>query len=190
MGDLFTRSGGASITLGIMLSLYAASRGFRALVRSLTVVYDIDEQRGWLSSQTVGLVITSVTTVVSVLLAAMVVVGPLLGTADDLMERFKVGWFVAFAWSWLRWPTVFLVLIVWTMSLYRFAPKHRVSWRGQLPGALLGTVWWLLVSSGFRGYLVFASSGVNAVLGILGGALSPDALALSGVDGVSWQGRC
>lgn len=171
-GDLFTRSGAASITLGILLSLYAASRGFRAIARSLTVVYDIEKQRGWLLSQLVGLLITGATLVVAVMVAAMVVIGPLLGTADDLMERFGAGRFIAFAWLWLRWPTVFLVVIAWMTSLYCFAPKHSVPWRAQLPGALVGTVWWLLVSSGFRGYLVFASSGVNAVLGVLGGALS------------------
>jgi len=41
-----------------------------------------------------------------------------------------------------------------------------------LPGAVVGTVWWLVVSAGFGAYLEVASSGVNAVFGLLGGALS------------------
>ena len=41
-----------------------------------------------------------------------------------------------------------------------------------MPGALLATAWWLAVSAGFRAYLQLASNGVNAVFGLLGGALS------------------
>ena len=36
----------------------------------------------------------------------------------------------------------------------------------------MATVWWLVVSLGFRTYLDAASSGSNAVFGLLGGALS------------------
>ncbi|MYJ36342.1 MAG: YihY/virulence factor BrkB family protein, partial [Acidimicrobiaceae bacterium] len=68
-------------------------------------------------------------------------------------------------------PVVFVVVVCWAASLYHFAPRRRTPWRTDLPGAVVSTVWWLAVSLGFRIYLDAASSGVNAVFGLLGGAL-------------------
>ena len=73
---------------------------------------------------------------------------------------------------WFRWPVVFVVVVCWAASLYHLAPRRRTPWRTDLPGAVVGTVWWLAVSLGFRVYLDAASSGMNAVVGLLGGALS------------------
>ena len=57
-------------------------------------------------------------------------------------------------------------------SLYNIAPNHRSPWKYELPGALLASVWWTVVSLGFGTYLGLASSGANAIFGFLGGALS------------------
>ena len=75
-------------------------------------------------------------------------------------------------WTWFRWPVVFLALIGWAASLYNIAPNHRSPWKYELPGALLASVWWTVVSLGFGTYLGLASRGANAIFGFLGGALS------------------
>ena len=173
VNDLFNRSGAVSITLGILMSIYAASRGFSAVVRSLNVIYDIERRYSWLTSRILGLVIMLFTLVVAVLLAAMAVIGPLMmGIVDSWVKYLDTTSWFDFLWSWIRWPAVFAMLVIWMASLYRFVPRHRVSWKYQIVGAMVGTVWWLIVSSGFRLYLEFASGGVNVVLGVLGGALS------------------
>ncbi len=64
------------------------------------------------------------------------------------------------------------ILVVWSATIYQVAPSHRTPWRDELPGALIATVWWSIVSLGFNRYLSAASSGSNAVFGLLGGALS------------------
>jgi len=56
--------------------------------------------------------------------------------------------------------------------VYHFAPNHRAPWKYEIPGAILASVWWAAVSLGFGTYLRLASSGANAVFGLLGGALS------------------
>lgn len=170
--DLFDRSSAGLITVGLVLAAYASSRGFVAVVRALDVAYNVEDRRNWISTRVVGYLLTAITLVVASLMAAMVVVGPLLGTGDELAEFVGAGSAVAAAWVWLRWPAVFVVVIVWTAAVYRFVPRRRASWRSELPGALLGTAWWLVVSAGFRMYLDVASSGVNIVFGLLGGALS------------------
>ena len=170
--DLFTRSNAGVITLGAVLTLYASSRGFIAVVRALDVTYGHEHRRRWLSTRIVGFTMTIVTVVVAALVAVMVVVGPLLGNGQEVAERFGRGSGFATAWVWLRWPLVAAAVVVWAASVYHFAPHRPSRWRRELPGAIVATAWWLVVSTGFRVYLGLASSGMNTVFGLLGGALS------------------
>ena len=169
--DLFDRSNAGLITAGVILTVYASSRGFIAVVGALDVTYGHENRRNWVSTRVMGFVLTLFTVLVSALVAAMVVVGPLLGGGEELAERFGAGSAFTTAWDWFRWPVVFVVVVCWAASLYHFAPRRRTPWLSDLPGAVVSTVWWLAVSLGFRVYLDAASSGMNAVFGLLGGAL-------------------
>ena len=170
--ELFDRSNAGLITAGVAITAYASSRGFTAVVGALDVTYGHEHRRNWFSTRVTGFVLTLFTLIVAALVAAMVVVGPLLGGGEDLAERLGAGSAFTTAWVWFRWPMVFVVVVCWATSIYHVAPRRRTPWRSDLPGAVVGTVWWLAVSLGFRVYLDAASSGMNAVFGLLGGALS------------------
>ena len=170
--ELFDRSNAGLITAGIVITVYASSRGFTAVVGALDVTYGHEHRRNWISTRVMGFALTLFSVVVAALVAAMVVVGPLLGGGEEIAERLGAGSAFTTAWVWFRWPVVFVVVVCWAASLYHFAPRRRTPWRTDLPGAVVGTIWWLAVSLGFRVYLDAASSGMNAVFGFLGGALS------------------
>ena len=170
--ELFDRSNAGLITAGIVITVYASSRGFTAVVGALDVTYGHEQRRNWISTRVMGFGLTLFSVVVAALVAAMVVVGPLLGGGEEIAERLGAGSAFTTAWVWFRWPVVIVVVVCWAASLYHFAPRRRTPWRTDLPGAVVGTVWWLAVSLGFRVYLDAASSGMNAVFGFLGGALS------------------
>ena len=170
--ELFDRSNAGLITAGVVLTVYASSRGFTAVVGALDVTYGHEHRRSWFSTRVMGFVLTLFTVLVSALVAAMVVVGPLLGGGEELAERLGAGSVFTTAWDWFRWPVVFVVVVCWAASIYHFAPRRRTPWRSDLPGAVVSTVWWLAVSLGFRVYLDAAASGMNAVFGLLGGALT------------------
>ncbi|MYH92258.1 MAG: YihY/virulence factor BrkB family protein [Acidimicrobiaceae bacterium] len=169
--ELFDRSNAGLITAGVVLTVYASSRGFTAVVGALDVTYGHEHRRNWVSTRIMGFVLTLFTVLVSALVAVMVVVGPLFGGGEEIADRLGAGSAFTTAWDWFRWPVVFVVVVCWAASLYHFAPRRRTPWRTDLPGAVVSTVWWLAVSLGFRIYLDAASSGVNAVFGLLGGAL-------------------
>lgn len=171
IADLFDRSNAGVITVGVVVTLYASSRGFTAVVGALDVAYGHQHRRNWLSTRLMGFVLTLFTVVAAATVALMVVVGPLLGSADELAESLGAGALFTTAWVVFRWPVVFVVVVCWAASIYHFAPRRRTPWRADLPGAAVSTVWWLAVSAGFRVYLDAASSGMNAVFGLLGGAL-------------------
>ncbi len=170
--ELFSGSNGSAFTVGAVLAAYAASRGFTAVVRALDIAYDHQHQRGWLSTRIVGFGLTLMTVVVAAIVLTLIVIGPLFGEGAELAEKLGVaGWFEVL-WTWFRWPVVFLSLVGWAASVFHIAPNHRSPWKYEIPGALLASVWWTAVSLGFGTYLQFASSGANAIFGLLGGALS------------------
>ena len=169
--ELFDRSNAGLITAGVVLTVYASSRGFTAVVGALDVTYGHEHRRNWVSTRVMGFVLTLFTVIAAALVAVMVVVGPLFGGGEEIADRVGAGSAFTTAWDWFRWPVVFVVVVCWAASIYHFAPRRRTPWRSDLPGAVVGTVWWLAVSFGFRVYLDAAVGGMNAVFGLLGGAL-------------------
>ena len=170
--DLFAGSNSSALSVGAILAAYAASRGFTAVVRALDIAYDHEHQRGWLSTRIVGFGLTLLTVVAAAIVLTLIVIGPLFGEGAEWAERLGVdGWFEVL-WTWFRWPVVFVALVGWAASVYHIAPNHRSPWKYELPGAVLASLWWTTVSLGFGTYLQFASTGANAIFGLLGGALS------------------
>ena len=172
VSDLFAGGNGSALTLGALIAVYAASRGFTAVVRALDIAYDHENNRGWLSTRLVGFGLTILTVFAAAIVLVLIVVGPLFGGGSDLADSLGIASAFGTLWTWLRWPVVFLVLVAWAASVYHIAPNHRAPWRFEIPGALVAAVWWAAVSVGFSSYLSVASSGANAIFGFLGGAIS------------------
>ena len=170
--DLFDGTNSNAFTVGALLAAYAASRGFTAVVRALDVAYDHEHNRNWLSTRIVGFGLTLMTIVVAAIVLTLIVIGPVFGEGAELAERLGVDSWFEVLWTWVRWPVVMLALVGWAASLYHIAPNHRSPWKYEIPGAIVASVWWTVVSLGFSTYLVFASSGANAIFGLLGGAIT------------------
>lgn len=158
------------LTLGALGALFAAARAFLGVVRALDVAYDLEERRSWLQLLPTAVVLALGSVVVAALMLAMLVLGPLLGGGREVASAVGLGDAFATFWDFLRAPIAFLALVLWAATMYQRGPNHDAAWRSQLPGALLAAASWLLVSLGFRLYLVVAAQG-NQVFGVLGGAM-------------------
>lgn len=168
--DLFTEQRTGLLTFSLLAALWTLSRAFAALIRALDVVYDLDEQRGWLHVRVTAVAITLGSVVAAVVMLAAFVVGPLLGTGEQIADEIGLGDQFALAWDLARLPLAFVVLVAWAATLFHVAPDHRTPWRWDVPGALLTALLWLVFSSGLSVYIELASAG-NAVFGALGGGL-------------------
>lgn len=168
--ELFAEASPGALTTGAVLALWAASRGFTAVINGLDVVYDLDERRSYVRRRLAALGLALGTVLVVAAVLAMVVVGPLLGSGQELAERIGAGGAFAVLWDWARWPVMLAALVAWTATIFHLAPNHRSPWRDDLPGAVLTTGLWAALSLGLRAYLALAP-GTNQVLGALGGIL-------------------
>lgn len=168
--ELFTERRPGLLTFSLLAALWTLSRSFAALVRALDLVYDLDDQRGWLEVRGTALALAIGSVAAGAVLLAVFVVGPLFGTGEEIAAEVGLGDQFAFFWDVVRIPLAVGVLVLWAALVFHIAPDHHTPWRWDIPGALLTTALWLVFSGGLRLYLEVAQAG-NAVFGALGGAL-------------------
>lgn len=168
--ELFAEGSPGVFTVGILGALWAASRGFAAVINALDVVYDLDERRGYVRVRVVALGLALGSVLIVAIVLSMLVLGPLLGTGREVADAIGLGGVFATLWDWARWPLVLAIMIGWAATVFHVAPNHRTPWRWDLPGALFTALTWVVMSLGFRIYLL-AVADANEVLGTLGGVL-------------------
>jgi membrane protein len=148
--------------LGLGIALWSANAGMKAMFDALNIIYDEGEKRGLIWLNVVSLFFT-VCAIAGVGLAiALVVVFPLLLAAFGLtsFDHPIIGY--------LRWPVMFVLIILGLAVLYRYGPSRRLmKWRWISVGSVSAALDWLTVSSLFSWYLGnFAN--YNATYGALG----------------------
>ena len=168
--NLFEQTEPGVVTIGVVLAVWAASRAFAALIAALDVVYDLEEGRGYVRRRALGLALALGTVLITAVMLAMLVVGPLFGRGRGVADAIGLGSGFATFWDWARLPVAATVMIAWAATVFHIAPNHRTPWRADLPGAVFAAGAWALISVGFRVYLDVAGD-TNQVLGTLGGTL-------------------
>ena len=151
-GLLEQQRGGVAFS-SILIALWLASRVFTATIRALDTAYNVAERRTLLEQRVLAMLFAIGAVLVVPVTLVLVVVGPLLGSGQELADSLGLGEAFAIAWSIGRWPVVFVLLTAGFAVIYRFGPNVDNRWRDCIPGAIVGVVLWLLVSAGFRAYL-------------------------------------
>ena len=167
---LFSDTSPGVATIGTVVATWAASRGFVAVVRGLDLAYDIDERRSYVHLRLLALALAVGTVSVMAVMLGMLVVGPLLGTGQDVADGIGLGSASATFWDVARWPVALSVMVAWSATIFHVGPNHRTPWRWDLPGAAFTTVTWVALYLALSLYLSRVPQ-ANEVLGTLGGAL-------------------
>jgi membrane protein len=155
----------AGFVAGLLLAIWSANAGMKAIMDALNVIYDEDEKRSFIRLNLSSLALTVGALAVLLVAIASVVIFPLalnwigLGNAAE--------WAVAI----LRWPALLLLVVLGLAVLYRFGPSRREArWQWLSVGAVLATLLWLVGSALFSWYLSnFAD--YNATYGSLGAGI-------------------
>ncbi|MBK8909647.1 MAG: YihY/virulence factor BrkB family protein [Rhodospirillales bacterium] len=159
-------AGGGKLSLvaigSILLALWSATKGTKAMMTALNIAYDEEEQRGFFKLNVVALLLTVGAILgVIVTLAAIVVAPALLGNLG-------LGDAVQSAISLLRWPLLLILAIIGMAFLYRYGPSRDAArWRWVSWGAAGSVVVWI-VASGLFSWYVSNFDSYNKTYGSLG----------------------
>ena len=160
-----SNAGGAlsfGLIFGLLLTLYSAAAGMKALIEGLNVAYDEQEKRGFIRYNLVALGLT-----LGAIVALIVALG-LIAVLPALLGSLGLGSTAATLIAWLRWPLLFVFAMVALAVLYRYAPsRDEPRWRWVSWGSVIATLLWVLGSIAFSLYVRnFAS--YDATYGSLG----------------------
>ncbi|HEY9216629.1 MAG TPA: YihY/virulence factor BrkB family protein [Phenylobacterium sp.] len=146
---------------GLLLSLWSANAGMKALFNGLNVAYEEKEKRTFLRLNLITLGFTLGGVLFLALTTAAVVVAPvvlnMVRIDADLLPL-----------ALLRWPLLLALTMVVLAVVYRYGPSRELAkWRWVTWGGALASVLWLAGSAAFSWYVAnFAH--YNATYGSLG----------------------
>ncbi len=136
---------GIGVVIALLVALFSASKGARALIESTNMAFDEDETRGFLRLRLLGFVFT-----LAFLAFFAVSVGVILVLPAVLNNFGSAG---RLAVTILRWPLLGALAAVGLAVLYRYAPdRDEPKWSWTSPGAIIATLLWLIGSGLFSFY--------------------------------------
>src|SRR6266487_2892537 len=148
--------------LGLAIALWSANAGMKAVFDALNLIYDAYEKRSLIWLNVVSLFFTICAIAGAGLAIALVVVFPVLLAAFGLTSSDQpiIGY--------LRWPVMFVLIILGLAVLYRYGPSRRLAkWRWISIGSVFASLAWLAVSSLFS-WCLGNFANYNATYGALG----------------------
>lgn len=137
----------AAFLLSLLISVWSANAGMKALFEGLNVAYDEVEKRDFLRRTAITYASTFGALVFLAVIAAVLVAAPLAMKALGF-SRFDV------VWAPFRWVVVVAVTAGGFSLVYRYGPsRRRARWRWVTWGAAVASAGWLLGSLGFSWYV-------------------------------------
>jgi membrane protein len=159
---------GGLLTVGIIGALWSASNGINAFIKSSNEAYDVEETRSFFVVRGISLLLT-IGMIISVAVAMILpVFGDVILQLISSITGISTGMEIILQIS--RYVISLLVLTVFIMALYRFAPNEKIPFKHILPGALTASLLWQVISLGFSIY-VSNFANYSATYGSLGGII-------------------
>lgn len=153
------------LVLGVLVALWSATAGTKALITALNVAYEEEEKRSFLRFNLTAILFT---------LCGIIGTTMALATIVGVPAVLNLVWLGPIAQIVVR-VVSFILLVGFVMLglslLYRFGPsRSQARWRWITPGSALATVLWLLVSTLFSFY-VSNFGAYDATYGSLGAVI-------------------
>jgi membrane protein len=157
---------GWGVALGILVALWSAGAGVRALISALNIAYDEDEKRGFIKLYAVGFLLT-VCLIGGAVLALIVIVA-----VPVALQFLPLGGLSSTLISVLTWLVMAAIVVFGLGVLYGYGPsRSRAQLRWITWGAIAAAILWLLASLLFQVYVAnFAN--YTATYGSLGAVIA------------------
>jgi membrane protein len=149
--SVLTPSRGGLLSIGLVGTLWAASGGFSAMIDALDIAYDARSSRPMLKQRLLALGLTFMTGGLMAIAMLLTIVGDRAG--HFLSNVLHLSYVFELGWPYLRWGIIGLCIVLSMELLYFFGPNVKQRFKHTLPGALVGTVLWVLISAAVNVYV-------------------------------------
>jgi membrane protein len=149
--EVFDSRKGNLLSFSFITTVWIASTGFHAVIRSLNKAYDEDECRPFWKIQLISILSVLGLTFLIIFSLFILVLG------NVLKYKFSVWFGVSdsfyFLWDFLRYLLTLIIMVFIFALLYKITPCKRLTLWDAIPGAIFTTIGWIIVSIGFAFYV-------------------------------------
>ena len=165
---LVTRQRSGLLSVGIVVSVWAAANAVEAFMQGLNRIYGLREHRPFWKTRGIALLLAVGVSLFTVLGLLALWFGT--QVSHWWANRGGLGPLPVQVWDFARWPLVLLLLIGAIDQLYFIGPAVRQRWRWVTPGAVVAVLGWVAASLGFSAYVRHFGS-YNATYGSIGAVI-------------------
>lgn len=156
---------GVGLAGAIFVAVWSATKGTKAMITALNVVYDEDERRRFIRLNLFALALTLTLVMMGVVAIGAVVAVPI------VLASIGLGSLAEALMQWLRWPLLAAALLFTLAVIYRYGPsRRRARWEWVSWGAVIAVLLWL-ATSGLFSFYVANFSAYNATYGSIGAVI-------------------
>lgn len=150
--EIYSKSIG-TISLSIIFTLWSAGRGLYALIKGLHSVYDIDDKK---SNSLIYLKIVSI--IQTIIFIILIIIGLVLLVFGDtlisiIQEHFGILKNFNIINTILKEMIFIFVTFIIFLLIFKYMPRHKVTFKSQIIGAVFGSISLNIVSIVFSKYL-------------------------------------
>ncbi|MBC8060564.1 MAG: YihY/virulence factor BrkB family protein [Clostridiaceae bacterium] len=157
------------LILGMIGSLWAASKGIAAIMKGLNKAYDVEESRNFIKLNSIALISIIGITVMIILSFVMIVFGKIIGT--NIFGLVGAKNLFNIIWSLLRYCIPLATMFVTFSLIYSYVPNRKLKFKNISVGAVFTTIGWVTTSLIFSFY-VNNFGNYEKVYGSLGGVIA------------------
>jgi membrane protein len=141
------------LSLGLIVTVWAASGGMNMTMSALDKCYDVPVGRSILIQRPVALVLTVVVATLIVAVLVLVPVGTLVTHYFERKELPGLTRWVLLMWNVARYSVAVVLLMTLLAIVYHFGPCVRQNYTAITPGSVFTLTVWILLGIAFRIYV-------------------------------------
>jgi len=153
---------GNLLSLGLLVTIWAASGGMAMTMTALDAAYDSDRSRPFYKQRPLAILLTIV---IASLLMCVVVLVPIGTIITAIAAKYGVKWLAYFgmqpdllptiliSWEVIRFTLALLLLLLALAILHRWGTAAKTKFQLFSPGAIFSIVVWFLLGTAFRFYI-------------------------------------
>ncbi|MFE6169109.1 YihY/virulence factor BrkB family protein [Viridibacillus arvi] len=168
ISEVLENRNGGLLSIGIIGTIWSASKGVDALIKSINRSYEKDETRPYIIARFVSVIFTF-------LLVGLIIVALLLSVFGKQIGVILFSYFglaVDFLKIWNSIRSIIPPLLIFTVltTMYWIVPNIKLYLRSVLLGSAVATVAWIVLSYGFS-YYISNFANYSATYGSIGGII-------------------
>ena len=141
--DLYDNSSAALTSITTVATIWAAGKGFLAIMQELNIIYDTQKKRNWLLQRLMSTVYTIALLVLIIATLLLLVFGnQLIGLIEVFIPRLAVILSAILNNRMILFPSFMILLF---LLMYLFIPTRKSSITKEFPGAVFSAVGWIFL---------------------------------------------